>query len=109
MDAVLMNAKGFGGNNATGAILSPQVTEGLLEKKYGRRLMSEYRNCNQAVTEAADQYDRETIAGRTTPIYRFDHNVVAGEDLIITQDELKIPGYSRAIDLRVKNPYTDMA
>jgi acetoacetyl-[acyl-carrier protein] synthase len=108
MDAVLMNAKGFGGNNATGAILSPQVTEGLLEKKYGRRRMSEYRNCNQAVAEAADQYDRETIAGRTTPIYRFDHNVVAGEDLVITQDELKIPGYSRAIDLRVKNPYTDM-
>lgn len=108
MDAVLMNAKGFGGNNATGAVLSPQVTEGLLEKKYGRQRMSEYRNRNQAVAAAADHYDRETIAGRTTPIYRFDHNVVAGEDLVITRDELKIPGYSRSIDLNVKNPYTDM-
>ncbi|MCF6237247.1 MAG: beta-ketoacyl synthase, partial [Candidatus Marinimicrobia bacterium] len=76
MDAVLMNAKGFGGNNATGAILSPQVTEELLENKYGRQRMSEYRNCNQAVAEAADLYDCETTAGRTTPIYRFDHNVV---------------------------------
>ncbi len=108
MDAVLMNAKGFGGNNATGAILSPQVTKELLENKYGRQRMSEYRNCNQSVAEAADLYDCETTAGRTTPIYRFDHNVVAGEDLVITESELKIPGYSRAIDLRVKNPYTDM-
>jgi len=108
MDAVLMNAKGFGGNNATGSILSPRVTKDLLEKKYGRQTMSEYRQRNQAIAEEADHYDRETTAGRTAPIYRFDHNVVAGEDLTITQDELKIPGYARAIDLKVKNPYSDM-
>ena len=108
MDAVLMNAKGFGGNNATGSVLSPRITEGLLEKKYGRQRMSDYRNRNQSVAEAAEQYDRETIAGRTAPIYRFDHNVVAGEDLDITREELKIPGYSQAINLNIKNPYDDM-
>ena len=107
MDAVLMNAKGFGGNNATGSVLSPKVTEELLKKRHGRQRMSDYRNRNQAVAEAVDQYDRETIAGRTAPIYRFDHNVVAGEDLDITLDELKIPGYSRAVDLKVKNPYAE--
>jgi acetoacetyl-[acyl-carrier protein] synthase len=107
MDAVLMNAKGFGGNNATGSVLSPSVTERLLEKRHGRQRMNDYRNRNQVVAEAAARYDRETTAGRTAPIYRFDHNVVAGEDLTITLDALKIPGYSRSIDLNVKNPYAE--
>ncbi len=107
MDAVLMNAKGFGGNNATGSVLSPRVTEELLEKRYGSRGLTEYRKRNQAVAEATDRYDQETTAGRTAPIYRFDHNVVAGEDLTITRNELRIPGYVRPIDLKVKNPYTD--
>jgi acetoacetyl-[acyl-carrier protein] synthase len=69
--------------------------------------MSDYRQRNQAVAEATDRYDRETTAGRTAPIYRFDHNVVAGEDLTITLDELKIPGYSRSIDLDLKSPYAE--
>ncbi len=107
MDAVLMNAKGFGGNNATGSVLSPRITEALLEKRYGSRDLGEYRKRNQAVAEASDRYDLETTAGRTAPIYRFDHNVVAGEDLDITRDELRIPGYLRPIDLKVKNPYAE--
>ena len=69
--------------------------------------MSEYRQRNHAVAEASDQYDKETTAGRTKPIYRFDHNVVAGEALTITRDELKIPGYARSIDLNVKDPYSE--
>jgi acetoacetyl-[acyl-carrier protein] synthase len=107
MDAVLMNAKGFGGNNATGSVLSPRVTEELLEKRFGLQRMNEYRQRNQAVAEASEQYDKDTTAGRTKPIYRFDHNVIAGEELTITRDELKIPGYARSIDLNVKDPYSE--
>lgn len=108
MDAVLMNAKGFGGNNATGSILSPHVTEQMLEKKHGAAAMKAYRRRNEEATEAAAHYDQETIAGKTVPIYRFDHNVVDGEDLDITAEELKIPGFSGSVDLNVKNPYSDM-
>ena len=107
MDAVLMNAKGFGGNNATGSVLSPLVTETLLEKRHGSRSLTEYRKRNQAVAEATDRYDRETTAGRTALIYRFDHNVVAGEDLTISRDELRIPGYVQPIYLKVKDPYAE--
>lgn len=109
MDAVLLNAKGFGGNNASGAILAPHVTEAMLEKKYGRQAMSDYRRRNEAVAESAQNYDRETIAGRTKPLYLFDHNVVAGEELEITPEKIRIPGYEKAIDLKVESPYPDMA
>jgi acetoacetyl-[acyl-carrier protein] synthase len=109
MDAVLMNAKGFGGNNATGSILAPHVTEQMLAKKHGAAAMTEYRRRNQNVAEAAANYDRETIAGKTSPIYRFDHNVVAGEDLQMSAEEIKIPGFTGSVSLKLENPYEDMA
>ena len=37
IDATFINSKGFGGNNATGAILSPTITRQMLEKKHGKR------------------------------------------------------------------------
>lgn len=109
MEAVLLNAKGFGGNNATGSILSPQVTEQMLTKKYGAAAMTEYRRRNESVQETAAHYDQETIAGKTRPIYRFDHNVVGGEDLKMTREEIQIPGYEGSINLNLENPYADMA
>ena len=108
MDAVLMNAKGFGGNNATGSILSPHVTEQMLTKKHGAAVMTEYRRRNESVAEASATYDQETIAGKTSPIYRFDHNVVAGTDLDMTAERIKIPGYASSVNLKLENPYDDM-
>lgn len=108
MDAVLMNAKGFGGNNATAAVLAPHVTKQMLEKKHGASAMKEYQTRNEKVAAASEQYNQDTIDGKTSPIYRFDHNVVAGEDLEISLDEMKIPGYDRPVNLNVKNPYKDM-
>ncbi len=109
MDAVLMNAKGFGGNNATGSILAPHVTEQMLSRKHGTAAMVEYRRRNEGVAEACANYDRETIAAKTAPIYRFDHNVVAGTDLEMTAEKIRIPGFSGSIDLKLENPYEDMA
>ena len=37
MDSILLNAKGFGGNNATAAIMSPGVTRRMLEKRHGKK------------------------------------------------------------------------
>ncbi|HEY5673786.1 MAG TPA: beta-ketoacyl synthase N-terminal-like domain-containing protein [Malonomonas sp.] len=109
MDAVLMNAKGFGGNNATGAILSPTVTGQMLTRKHGSAAMLEYRRRNEAVAAAAADYDRETIAGKTAPIYRFDYNVVAGEDLEMSAQQIRIPGFAGSVNLQLKTPYADMA
>ena len=36
MQATLINSKGFGGNNATAALLSPSVTTQMLEKRHGK-------------------------------------------------------------------------
>ncbi len=105
MDAVLMNAKGFGGNNATGSIIAPHITREILKRRYGVHRMTEYEKENEKVAETTAEYDSKVLSGKSGPIYKFDHNVVVGEDLIITKDELKIPGYKNAISLKMNNPY----
>jgi len=108
MDAVLINSKGFGGNNATASILAPHVTHKMLEKKYGKDRMKDYAQRNEAVRENSQRYDEATIAGETAAIYRFDHNVLDGDSLSLTPAELQVRGAHRPIDLRVPNHYEDM-
>ncbi|MDP1932758.1 MAG: beta-ketoacyl synthase [Gammaproteobacteria bacterium] len=108
MDAVLLNSKGFGGNNATASILAPHVTLKMLEKKHGRNAMSAYAQRNEGVREKAQRYDEAATAGEVGPIYRFDHNVLDGDALELSQSTLQIKGSQKSIDLQVPNPYADM-
>ncbi len=108
MDAIFINAKGFGGNNATAGILSPQVTSGMLEKKHGTRALRNHAKLNEAVREKTRQYDLDTIAGKTAPIYRFGENVVDGHDLSLSTTQITIPGYDKPISIDIPNPYDDM-
>ncbi|XOV90302.1 MAG: beta-ketoacyl synthase [Pseudomonadota bacterium] len=108
MDAVFVNSKGFGGNNATAAILSPAVTLRMLKKKHGSAAMDQHRQRNESVRENTAQYDREVTAGKNTLIYNFGIGVVEGEQLVLSAESITIPGQPRQIDLRVPNPYEDM-
>ncbi|MDQ7048573.1 MAG: beta-ketoacyl synthase [Enterobacterales bacterium] len=56
MKAALINSKGFGGNNATGLILSPQTTLTMLEKKYGPARIAQYKLINEKVQQTANAY-----------------------------------------------------
>ena len=49
MKAAIINSKGFGGNNATGLILSPQVTMSMLEKKHGKDVLLKHAEKNEVV------------------------------------------------------------
>ncbi|MCB1691825.1 MAG: beta-ketoacyl synthase [Pseudomonadales bacterium] len=108
MDAVFINSKGFGGNNATAAILSPEVTLRMLAKKHGNDAMSKHRSLNEAVSDRTRNYDTETIAGKNSLIYNFGVGVIEGEQLELSPDRIKIPGLDKEIDLHVQNPYEDM-
>ena len=108
MDAVLINSKGFGGNNATASILAPHITQKMLEKKHGKDRMKAYAQRNEAVQENSHRYDAAATAGEIGPIYRFDHNVLDGDALEMSQSQLQVKGAQKAIDLRVPNYYADM-
>jgi acetoacetyl-[acyl-carrier protein] synthase len=106
--ATFLNSKGFGGNNATAAILSPQLTRQMLEKRYGRAAFTEYRRRAERPIAAAADYDDRVIATGVPPLYQFGEGVVQGEELGLSRESIVVPGFEKAVDLTPTNPYPDM-
>ena len=107
-DAVLLNSKGFGGNNATAAILSPSVTQKMLSRRHGAAAMSAHARSNEAVLANAEAYDEKMLTETVPPIYQFGEGVVQGEELALSDTDIGIPGFGQNISLDLGNPYADM-
>lgn len=108
LEAVLINSKGFGGNNATASILSPDVTRRMLEKKHGRQALTQHAHQNEPVAAQSADYNERTCRADVAPIYLFDHQVRDGEHIDMSDQQLRVAGYSRAINLNLSTPYPDM-
>ncbi|MGC3873699.1 beta-ketoacyl synthase [Halomonas sp. GXIMD04776] len=104
-DAAFINAKGFGGNNATGLVLSPQVTERLLVKRHGQAALDTWKQRREAVLASSDVYRQRADVADFSVIYRFGHEVLEGPELEIDRDRIHIPGYARPVSLAVDNPF----
>ena len=108
IDTVLLNSKGFGGNNASAVLMGPHVANQLMLKKHGAKAMDNMRLAQETHAQVAADYDLQSMRGLSKPTYKFGHNVLAGEDLLINHHEIRIPGYAKAVDLSVSNPFEDM-
>jgi acetoacetyl-[acyl-carrier protein] synthase len=107
-DSILLNAKGFGGNNATAAILSPHVTRRMLEKRHGSKAMTAWEKAHEGVNEISAAYEAATNRHQIKPIYHFDHDVRGGDDLTFSGESMSLRGYGEAINLDLPNTYADM-
>lgn len=108
MDAVLLNSKGFGGNNATASVLAPHIALRMLGKKHGAEALKRYQEKNEAVQAHLQDYDERAIARQSETIYRFDYQVMEGDTVKISPDTLSIAGAKGDISLQMPNPYADM-
>lgn len=109
MDTAFINAKGFGGNNATGVIFSPEVTLQMLARKHGQAAISVWEDKMQQRKSRAAEYLTEVDAGRFSVVYHFgDRDVLEGPELQITDSKLHIPGYAQDVSLELDNPFDDM-
>ena len=108
IDSVFINSKGFGGNNATAAILGPHVVTEMLRKKHGKDALIKHAGLNESVRENIDAYDASMIAGENSTIYNFGVGVIEGEELKISSEGISIPGQEKEISLNIENPYDDM-
>jgi acetoacetyl-[acyl-carrier protein] synthase len=100
-----INSKGFGGNNATALILSPQFTRELLVARHGNKALTAYARKHEAVQASLADYDARMTRGEVAPIYQFGEGVLEGADLTITPESIRVPGYAEAISLTLDNPY----
>ena len=107
-EAALLNSKGFGGNNATAVLLSPNRAMSMLRKRYSDEQLATYQDKNKAVQEAAQAYNQAMIRGEIEPIYRFGFNVLGGEELDISDKKIQLPGYQMPVDLNVENEFDDL-
>ena len=101
----LINAKGFGGNNATATLLSPEQTRAMLFARHGARARDAYWRAHEAVRSAQQAREARVLAGRDAPRYRFDYSVLGDESVAFTADTLRI-GDARA-SLKLSNPFAD--
>jgi len=91
-DASFLNAKGFGGNNATATVVSPGVVSRWLEQRHGGRALTSWRQRNESTIETAAQWDRALSEGTAKIVYRYDHEVRSEEHVRIENGQLRIEG-----------------
>ena len=107
MKAVILNAKGFGGNNASGLVLSPQQTLTMLTAKYGASVVSAYQEKNDQVQKMAQANDNKACFGDENIRYEFGNAVIDESGVNITTEEVRLQGFVNAIKLVQDNPYHD--
>ena len=105
MEVALINAKGFGGNNATAVLLSPQVTQKLLRTRHGAEQMNQWQHRNEAIQRNQSQYEKNMLQGLQKPIYHFGEGVLDSEDMILTSERIRVSGYGGDINLQMENPF----
>jgi acetoacetyl-[acyl-carrier protein] synthase len=108
VDVAFLNSKGFGGNNATATVLSPQIVNTMLAKRYSAEDIAAYESRREQVREKANAYDMSATQGNFDTIYHFGQDLIDENDIQMTVEEIRIPGFSNPIDLRMTNRFKDM-
>jgi acetoacetyl-[acyl-carrier protein] synthase len=107
MDSVILNSKGFGGNNASAPVIAPHIVEAWLAHKHGASAVSGWKAKREHTREKAAAYDQQATLGLARPTYLYDHQVLEGYDLTITDKAIHFPGYAHKVDIDVENPFSD--
>ena len=104
-DLALINAKGFGGNNATALLLSPEVTRNMLKAKHGEQAMTQWQYRYDNTQTAQQAYEQHMLTGEARPVYQFGEGVLSDSDLDFNDQRIRVPGYGKDVDLKAVNPF----
>ena len=107
-DVAFLNSKGFGGNNATATVLSPNLVNDMLDKRYSSEQISAYHQKRESVRKVAHDYDQAACNGDLNVIYNFGTGIINEDELTISKSELSMTEFRSKINLDFENPYADM-
>lgn len=105
MKAVIINSKGFGGNNATALVLSPEQTKKMLEKKYGNAALKSYHQKNEIVSAKSQALDLEICSGKEKITYQFGECIISESEISIDPTKISLTKTMQSIDLPQRSPY----
>tara|TARA_B100000886_G_scaffold339884_1_gene306814 strand:- start:116 stop:1987 length:1872 start_codon:yes stop_codon:yes gene_type:complete len=97
MDVAFINSKGFGGNNASGYVISPKKSEELLMLKYSDKDFSNYLTRREVALERASTYCKLADRGDLDIIYKFGEEQIEDSKIKISKSGISIPGYEKDI------------
>ena len=95
VNAIYLNAKGFGGNNGSCGIVSP----GFIKSKIDNQKLKSYETKLSLTEEKRNIYFEESVNGKYELIYRFNEEILnPSKDMKISKDKISISNY-KDIDL----------
>ncbi|MFY8297602.1 beta-ketoacyl synthase [Pseudoalteromonas sp. SS15] len=109
MDVAFINSKGFGGNNATATVFSPNFTNKLLAKRYSEAQLNSYQAKLEKTKLAQADYQQAADNGQYELIYRFGNGMIDENELVLSQESLSLPGFDKAVLLSTNNQYGDLS
>lgn len=86
MAGCFINAKGFGGNNASALLLSPQQTMALLKSQHGNTALASWLQALEQSESGRQRYRETALKGQYQPIYQFGHSQPDNPDLLIAKE-----------------------
>lgn len=102
-----LNSKGFGGNNASAVVLSPDVVKNMLIQRHGDVIYNLYESRAVLTQQKAMDYDHQASMGQLSVVYRYGAPCIDESETTLTQDELTLPGFARSIALPTQHVYQD--
>ncbi len=103
MDAALINSKGFGGNNATAVMISPEKTIEMLNKRHGKL----NKNNIEKLKLKSNDYDANARKGNISIRYRYDYSTLRQEDISLSENSINVDGFA-LIPLKEASDFNDM-
>ncbi|OTA18969.1 3-oxoacyl-acyl-carrier protein synthase I/II [Xenorhabdus beddingii] len=107
MKATIINAKGFGGNNASAVVLSPQKTMQMLNKKHGSSSINTYHKRNEIVKRNSEERDQAICRGKESVVYNFGNAVLQPSDIQLSRQEMRLSGFKHPIKLPTAEEFSE--
>ncbi len=96
LDVIFLNAKGFGGNNATCPVYSPSYVQNMIKETFSDKEITAYEKKKENTILNKEKYYNDTAQGNYDLIYRFNESVLDPKaDLEITDSSIKLKGYKK--------------
>jgi len=108
MDVAFLNSKGFGGNNSTATVLSPDIVNKMLAKRYSKDELADYSAKLEQVRVKAADYDRKANQGDLNILYNFGTGIIEDHEILVDKESVQIDQFENNISLKFTNPYADM-
>ena len=98
-DIAFLNSKGFGGNNATSALISSNLTEELLQRRFTEKELKAWKKKREATLKLREKNFELAVNSEIKPIYEFDKDVLDLTDLEISKKNIKTKtGFNYALN-----------